>query len=332
MGWNDQGMSIGLSSANSDRSPQTNDLATDFARNVVDPLPLDSSAGDMHAFDRNTGNTDNDGTNINTNHNCSLKQIQQNPLYYQLLYMTICFIWGVLGSMTVLILPYIENKLNIKPSQASSLYSICYFCSLLGALLTNKIIDDNYSIINIDTHLFASILTIFGCIALVLITYANSYSIMVLFWFIVGIWMGCLWVVSMSFTFRIYSSNGAKIWTRMILILMLTALLISFIYKSDRIKLIVFLVVGVSVICCFIMIFILPEPKEVHAGIIIDLKSQTSKTSQSTQSPQSPQSQPVPTPRAQSPSLASVKSKSISDVDIDSTRNSDFNFDFMETS
>lgn len=186
----------------------------------------------------------------------------QRPITYQIIYCLLYFALGTMFSVTVLILPFLSESLNISTSDTSALYSICYFTVFLGSLVSGKILSQSrWS----NTHLVLVFLTIISCRGLFLIPLIKLYSIMMIIWGILGIWLGGLFVMPCVYVCRVYDGpDGAKMYTRMLLCMTLGSAAFSSIFDAKYIEILLYTLVALLLICCLFLTFILPTPKDIH--------------------------------------------------------------------
>lgn len=181
------------------------------------------------------------------------------PALYQFIYCLIYFVMGAMFSATVVVLPYLEEQLNINASESSLIYSMCYFAQIFGSLFAGKAISQK-KIKN--SHLYLIFISFLGCLCLFLIQFIKSYLIMIGIFFIVGVWLGGLSVMPCVYVCRVYGLQGAVIFSRLVLCQSLGSSVFSIVYSQDYVNLLWYAVIGASVFYSCFLLFILPTPQE----------------------------------------------------------------------
>ena len=179
--------------------------------------------------------------------------------YYLLTYCLVYFVGGCILSSTTLVLPYLQELLNIDESSCSLIYTLSYIGQVTGSLIGGKIVSQKWWN---NTHLYPGIFGIIICFLLFFLKFITNYFLMIVIWFIIGLWYGGNQPMFVVYIFRVYNLNGAIMYSRMLLFLSFAQALYSIIYNIKYIDYIWFGIIGLIFIYVVLLIVILPTPND----------------------------------------------------------------------
>ena len=179
--------------------------------------------------------------------------------YYLLTYCLVYFVGGCILSSTTLVLPYLQELLNIDESSSSLIYTLSYIGQVTGSLIGGKIVSQTWWN---NTHLYPGIFGIIICFLLFFMKYITNYFLMIVIWFIIGIWYGGNQPMFVVYIFRVYNLNGAIMYSRMLLFLSFAQALYSVIYNIKYIDYVWYTIIGLIFIYVVLLIVILPTPND----------------------------------------------------------------------
>lgn len=188
------------------------------------------------------------------------KENWRRPVCYQVIYSLCYFIMGSVFSAAALSLSYLEFLLDINTAESSLIYSVFYIANILGSIIAGKAVNQTKFA---NVHLFlAANCIIGGCFCLSIIQFITSYIIMIINWFIIGIFIGALNVTPTVFICRVYGAQGAIIFSRMLLCQSFGSVVFSVIYTVNNAIYLFYGIVINLLIISFFVTFILPTPQE----------------------------------------------------------------------
>lgn len=211
-------------------------------------------------------------------------KLAQKEIYYTITYSLMVIVLGALLVCAPLALPYIRHQLNIKTSKASLAYSSCYIGLFFGANLAGVVVSQTkYP----NTHLYLILTAVITVFILGFMQFIDSYPLMIIVWFFIGINLGSIRATISVYIFRVekipgihdkhkstqtdkkngtkfqYKSRGALLLARIYFIWDLGAALFAQIFD---IKYITYLFYGIiTVILTYsLLLFFLPTPQDIE--------------------------------------------------------------------
>lgn len=197
-------------------------------------------------------------------------------MYYFITYCIAISNIGCLLTAIAMSLPYLEHLLDVDITQASLIYTCCYFGQLFGSILCGKIASQQ---IWPHTHLYMAFISMILCIILGTMQYIKSYTIMAIAWFLIGIYVGGLPPMLIIYNFRVYSvQKGPIMLTRMFLAWDIAGATFGFLFNQTNVQYLWYLVIFICVVYSISLVFFLPTPQEYH--VIQQLTQQVLDTAQ----------------------------------------------------
>ena len=184
----------------------------------------------------------------------------RRPVCYQVLYCIMYLIMGSMFSAAVLVLPYLQETLDIDASQSSLIYSVFYISNIIGSIIAGKIAGQTKFT---NTHLYCVCnCLIFGCLCLFLIQFIKSYFLMIINWMLIGLFVSCINVMPCVWICRVYGARGAIIFSRMVLMQTVGSVIFSILYNVKYINVLWYGIITITILCSVMLLFILPTPQE----------------------------------------------------------------------
>lgn len=120
--------------------------------------------------------------------------------YYTITYGIMASVTGSFLVAAPLVLPYIQNLLNIKPSESSLVFSLCYIGLIIGSTLSGPVLSQTkFS----NTHLYFIFSASVTCCMLIAMLFFRSFIVMLGIWTIIGIGLGTIRSSLSVYSFRI---------------------------------------------------------------------------------------------------------------------------------
>ena len=238
----------------------TPDQHQDDFKPVKDPQKLFQPNNNSDDIDPNNNKNTNKTFESKSEQSDSQSQNKMRPkIYYLLTYCMVYFIGGCILSATTLALPYLQELLSINESQASLIYTVSYTGQVTGSLIGGKVVSQKRWT---KTHYYPAFMAMVLCILLFIMQFIKIYSIMLLVWFIIGVWYGNNQPMFVVFIFRVYALKGAIMYSRMLLCLTAAQALFAVIYNANIINFLWYGIIALTISYAVFLFCILSTPQE----------------------------------------------------------------------
>lgn len=213
--------------------------------------------------------------------------------YYTLVYATMACVLGSFLVAAPLVLPYLQDSLDISASQSSLVYSLCYIGLIIGSTLSGPILSQTKLP---NTHSYFIFSAMINCSLLLIMLVTKSYVLMLGLWLAIGIGLGTIRSSLSVYCFRIsafiavlnalsndnnkdlrkdsendedneddkdknmkQANRGAIMWTRINFVWDLCAAIFAATFDMNHINIFWYILIGLSIIYS-ILLYMLPTP------------------------------------------------------------------------